>query len=209
MDIRTEFPAFKIKDIGLAELGRKKMRMAEKEMPGLMALREEFAMRQKHGFRVDWLDRAAVRARYGFATSAAILSRQAARVDPYRLAYKLLARVEKGGGRVHDLVEAAGALHGDMDQTSRMETLDKFRNGEIMLLAASDVAARGLDIPDVSHVFNYDTPHHAEDYVHRIGRTGRHALCRSRSLGRFPPRSGRVGTYLHRHRKTVLLLFPP
>ena len=66
------------------------------------ALREEFAMRQKHGFRVDWLDRAAVRARYGFATSAAILSRQAARVDPYRLAYKLLARVEKGGGRVHD-----------------------------------------------------------------------------------------------------------
>ena len=59
-------------------------------------------MRQKYGFRVDWLDRAAVRARYGFATSAAILSRQAARVDPYRLAYKLLARVEKGGGRVHD-----------------------------------------------------------------------------------------------------------
>jgi superfamily II DNA/RNA helicase len=67
----------------------------------------------------------------------------------------------------------AGALHGDMDQKSRMETLDKFRSGEIMLLAASDVAARGLDIPDVSHVFNFDLPWAGDDYVHRIGRTGR------------------------------------
>ncbi len=67
----------------------------------------------------------------------------------------------------------AGALHGDMDQMSRMATLDKFRNGEIQLLAASDVAARGLDIPDVSHVFNFDVPWQADDYVHRIGRTGR------------------------------------
>ena len=67
----------------------------------------------------------------------------------------------------------AGALHGDMDQTSRMGTLDKFRNGELMLLAASDVAARGLDIPDVSHVFNFDIPWAGDDYVHRIGRTGR------------------------------------
>ena len=67
----------------------------------------------------------------------------------------------------------AGALHGDMDQRSRMETLDKFRAGEITLLAASDVAARGLDIPEVSHVFNFDLPWHSEDYVHRIGRTGR------------------------------------
>lgn len=66
-----------------------------------------------------------------------------------------------------------GSLHGDMDQSSRTQTLDKFRSGEITLLVASDVAARGLDIPDVSHVFNYDVPHHAEDYVHRIGRTGR------------------------------------
>ncbi|MDJ1156728.1 DEAD/DEAH box helicase [Chelatococcus sp. SYSU_G07232] len=65
------------------------------------------------------------------------------------------------------------ALHGDMDQRSRMQALDSFRNGEITLLVASDVAARGLDIPDVSHVFNFDVPHHAEDYVHRIGRTGR------------------------------------
>lgn len=68
---------------------------------------------------------------------------------------------------------SAGALHGDMDQTSRMQTLDQFRNGEIQLLAASDVAARGLDIPDVSHVFNFDLPWQSDDYVHRIGRTGR------------------------------------
>lgn len=67
----------------------------------------------------------------------------------------------------------AGALHGDMNQHERMATLDAFRNGEITLLAASDVAARGLDIPEVSHVLNYDVPVHPEDYVHRIGRTGR------------------------------------
>ena len=67
----------------------------------------------------------------------------------------------------------AGAIHGDMDQKARMETLDKFRNGEIAFLVGSDVAARGLDIPDVSHVFNYDLPRDKDDYVHRIGRTGR------------------------------------
>ena len=66
-----------------------------------------------------------------------------------------------------------GALHGDMDQHQRTATLDAFRNGAITFLAASDVAARGLDIPDVSHIFNYDVPIHPEDYVHRIGRTGR------------------------------------
>ncbi|WP_119269071.1 DEAD/DEAH box helicase [Taklimakanibacter deserti] len=67
----------------------------------------------------------------------------------------------------------AAALHGDMDQRARLRTLDSFRAGEITFLIASDVAARGLDIPEVSHVFNYDVPIHAEDYVHRIGRTGR------------------------------------
>nr|WP_119062419.1 DEAD/DEAH box helicase [Dichotomicrobium thermohalophilum] len=67
----------------------------------------------------------------------------------------------------------AGELHGDMDQRTRMQTLESFRNGDIKLLVASDVAARGLDIPEVSHVFNYDVPTHAEDYIHRIGRTGR------------------------------------
>ncbi|MDX3808620.1 MAG: DEAD/DEAH box helicase [Bosea sp. (in: a-proteobacteria)] len=67
----------------------------------------------------------------------------------------------------------AVALHGDMDQYARMAALDSFRTGENPILVASDVAARGLDIPAVSHVFNFDVPTHAEDYVHRIGRTGR------------------------------------
>ncbi len=67
----------------------------------------------------------------------------------------------------------AAALHGDMDQTSRTKTLEAFKNDEIKILVASDVAARGLDINDLSHVFNFDVPIHAEDYVHRIGRTGR------------------------------------
>jgi superfamily II DNA/RNA helicase len=67
----------------------------------------------------------------------------------------------------------AGALHGDMDQRSRTQMLDNFRKGQLRILVASDVAARGLDIPAVSHVFNFDVPTHAEDYVHRIGRTGR------------------------------------
>jgi superfamily II DNA/RNA helicase len=68
---------------------------------------------------------------------------------------------------------SAVALHGDMDQSARMAALEQFRKNEVALLVASDVAARGLDIPDVSHVFNFDVPHHADDYVHRIGRTGR------------------------------------
>ncbi|MEM7597268.1 MAG: DEAD/DEAH box helicase [Pseudomonadota bacterium] len=67
----------------------------------------------------------------------------------------------------------AAAIHGDLDQSQRTRTLDAFRNNELRLLVASDVAARGLDIPSVSHVFNFDVPGHAEDYVHRIGRTGR------------------------------------
>jgi superfamily II DNA/RNA helicase len=67
----------------------------------------------------------------------------------------------------------AAPIHGDLDQSLRMKTLADFRSGALRLLVASDVAARGLDIPDVSHVFNYDVPHHADDYVHRIGRTGR------------------------------------
>jgi superfamily II DNA/RNA helicase len=68
---------------------------------------------------------------------------------------------------------AAGEIHGDMDQSSRIAELDRFKSGDINILVASDVAARGLDVKGVSHVFNFDTPWHPDDYVHRIGRTGR------------------------------------
>ncbi|QYU67792.1 DEAD/DEAH box helicase [Leptolyngbya sp. 15MV] len=71
----------------------------------------------------------------------------------------------------HDF--SVGELHGDMDQSQRFATLNRFKAGEIKLLVCSDVAARGLDIGGLSHVFNFDVPFHAEDYVHRIGRTGR------------------------------------
>tara|TARA_R110002110_G_scaffold140643_1_gene328040 strand:+ start:2382 stop:3980 length:1599 start_codon:yes stop_codon:yes gene_type:complete len=67
----------------------------------------------------------------------------------------------------------ASPIHGDLDQSVRTRTLDGFRDGSVRFLIASDVAARGLDIPAVSHVFNFDVPSHSEDYVHRIGRTGR------------------------------------
>ena len=67
----------------------------------------------------------------------------------------------------------AAAIHGDLDQKYRMDTLEGFRAGSLQFLVASDVAARGLDIPSVSHVYNFDVPTNAEDYVHRIGRTGR------------------------------------
>jgi superfamily II DNA/RNA helicase len=67
----------------------------------------------------------------------------------------------------------AAPIHGDLEQSVRMRTLENFRKGALRILVASDVAARGLDIPAVSHVFNYDVPFHADDYVHRIGRTGR------------------------------------
>ncbi|OWU83639.1 DEAD/DEAH box helicase [Oceanicola sp. 22II-s10i] len=67
----------------------------------------------------------------------------------------------------------AAPIHGDLEQSQRTRTLDGFRDGTLKLLIASDVAARGLDVPSVSHVFNFDVPSHSEDYVHRIGRTGR------------------------------------
>ncbi|MBP0492391.1 DEAD/DEAH box helicase [Roseomonas sp. SG15] len=68
---------------------------------------------------------------------------------------------------------SVGALHGDLAQSVRFATLEKFKNNELQLLVCSDVAARGIDIGGLSHVFNFDVPYHAEDYVHRIGRTGR------------------------------------
>lgn len=67
----------------------------------------------------------------------------------------------------------AAPIHGDLEQSQRTATLNGFREGKLRILVASDVAARGLDVPSVSHVFNFDVPSHAEDYVHRIGRTGR------------------------------------
>jgi superfamily II DNA/RNA helicase len=67
----------------------------------------------------------------------------------------------------------SGEIHGDIDQASRQKQLEAFKNGDIDLLVASDVAARGLDIKGVSHVFNFDAPWHPDDYIHRIGRTGR------------------------------------
>jgi superfamily II DNA/RNA helicase len=84
----------------------------------------------------------------------------------------------------------AGALHGDMSQPARTETLAKFKADEIILLVCSDVAARGLDVKGVSHVFNFDVPMHAEDYVHRIGRTGR-AGTSGRALTLATPEDGK------------------
>jgi superfamily II DNA/RNA helicase len=84
----------------------------------------------------------------------------------------------------------AVALHGDMAQARRTETLERFKNGEAHLLVASDVAARGLDIQGLSHVFNFDVPIHAEDYVHRIGRTGR-AGMKGKSFTIAAPEDGR------------------
>ena len=85
----------------------------------------------------------------------------------------------------------AGSLHGDMDQFQRTDTLDAFKNGDIKLLVCSDVAARGLDIEAMSHVFNFDVPINADDYVHRIGRTGRAG------------RSGRPSRSRHRTRNAT------
>ncbi len=84
----------------------------------------------------------------------------------------------------------AAALHGDMTQPKRTETLERFKNGEIRLLCCSDVAARGLDIQGLSHVFCFDVPYHAEDYVHRIGRTGR-AGREGRSFTLAAPEDGK------------------
>src|SRR5580700_5833536 len=84
----------------------------------------------------------------------------------------------------------AAALHGDMSQPKRTETLERFKNSEIRLLVASDVAARGLDIQGLSHVFCFDVPYHAEDYVHRIGRTGR-AGRQGRSFMLAAPEDGK------------------
>ena len=86
----------------------------------------------------------------------------------------------------------AAPIHGDLDQSLRTKTLDRFRAGDLKILVASDVAARGLDVPAVSHVFNFDVPIHADDYVHRIGRTGR----AGRSGAAYMLASHRDGKYI-------------
>jgi superfamily II DNA/RNA helicase len=86
----------------------------------------------------------------------------------------------------------AAPIHGDLDQSLRTKTLDRFRAGELKILVASDVAARGLDVPAVSHIFNFDVPIHADDYVHRIGRTGR----AGRSGAAYMLASHRDGKYI-------------
>lgn len=95
------------------------------------------------------------------------LSRQCIIFSNSKLACSRLSRsLEKDGVK-------AGAIHGDKSQSERMQTLEAFKNGTIEALVATDVAARGLDIPAMPCVFNFDLPYNAEDYVHRIGRTGR------------------------------------
>ncbi|KAJ6627027.1 P-loop containing nucleoside triphosphate hydrolase protein [Mycena sp. CBHHK59/15] len=89
----------------------------------------------------------------------------------------VFALYKKEASRVEQMLRqkgySVGALHGDMSQTARMEALDRFKNGTTGLLVATDVAARGLDIPNVGAVINYTFPLTIEDYIHRIGRTGR------------------------------------
>ncbi|MBV8976188.1 MAG: DEAD/DEAH box helicase [Alphaproteobacteria bacterium] len=93
----------------------------------------------------------------------------------------------------------AAPLHGDLDQSVRTRTLDGFRAGRIGILVASDVAARGLDIPAVGHIFNFDVPYHPDDYVHRIGRTGR----AGRSGHAFMLVTPRDGKYLEAIEKLI------
>src|SRR5260370_42218107 len=97
------------------------------------------------------------------------------------------------------------AIHGDMSQKAREYVLNEFRGGKLKYLVATDVAARGLDIPEVSHVFNYDIPEDSEPYVHRIGRTARAGRPGSavpfvgqREAGKLPPRQKIVGGLLER-----------
>jgi superfamily II DNA/RNA helicase len=117
--------------------------------------RRDMAARQKREML-----RAAIEAEGAACTNAIIFCNRKVDVD-------IVAKSMKKHGL------NAEPIHGDLDQSHRMRTLDGFRDGSIRFLVASDVAARGLDIPAVSHVINYDVPSHAEDYVHRIGRTGR------------------------------------
>lgn len=105
----------------------------------------------------------------------------------------IFALYKKEASRVEQMLKrqgyAVGAIHGDMSQTARMETLENFKNGKTGLMVATDVAARGLDIPNVGAVINYTFPLTIEDYIHRIGRTGKSlSYCCILSALHFPSR---------------------
>ena len=101
---------------------------------------------------------------------------------------------------------ASGEIHGDIDQATRVRELDRFKSGDINILVASDVAARGLDIKGVSHVFNYDTPWHPDDYVHRIGRTGR-AGAKGRAFTFVTPQDAEAIDNVEKLTKSVVPVF--
>ena len=100
----------------------------------------------------------------------------------------------------------SGEIHGDMDQSSRSAELERFKTGAINILVASDVAARGLDVKGVSHVFNYDTPWHPDDYVHRIGRTGR-AGAKGRTFTLVTPEDAEAVANVEKLTGTVIPVF--
>ncbi|MGC1271175.1 MAG: DEAD/DEAH box helicase [Croceibacterium sp.] len=100
----------------------------------------------------------------------------------------------------------SGEIHGDMDQSSRSAELERFKTGAINILVASDVAARGLDVKGVSHVFNYDTPWHPDDYVHRIGRTGR-AGAKGRAFTLVTPEDAEAVANVEKLTGTVIPVF--
>ena len=125
------------------------------------------------------------------ATANASIDQRVLKVDPRKKKQVLTDRIAADDVRtaivfcnrkttVRELAQSlkraglrAGEIHGDMEQAERIRELDRFKDGEINILVASDVAARGIDVKDVSHVFNYDVPWQPDDYIHRIGRTGR------------------------------------
>ena len=89
----------------------------------------------------------------------------------------IFCRMKVGADRITRWLQQQGysvaAMHADLNQKMRTQALQDFKDGKIKILVATDIASRGLDIANVTHVINYDVPEHSEDYVHRIGRTGR------------------------------------
>jgi ATP-dependent RNA helicase DeaD len=117
--------------------------------------------------------------------------------------------VDELSERLNGLGYLAQGIHGEINQAQRERALERFRNGHTQLLVATDVAARGLDIPDVSHIINYDLPLDADAYVHRIGRTGR-AGATGEALTLVTPRERRLLMQIERavHRRLERLRLP-